>query len=268
MLQSTPVETHLLHGVSILVKREDLCCPDGPPFSKMRGVYAHLANRPESVIGVLDTFHSKAGWAVAHACLELGKQCINFWPQYKKDRGIQSQQRKAETLGADLVALTAGRSAILFHRAKAYLAEEHPGSYMMPNALKLDESVTENAQEARRTASSLPGKGTLLISISSGTVAAGVIKGLEGALGYDIVLHMGYSRSEGATRAYMERMSGWNLARAQYVDEGYGYADHAKGVEAPFPCNQYYDLKAWKWLGKPGILEELKSPIVFWNIGD
>jgi hypothetical protein len=36
-------------------------------------------------------------------------------------------------------------------------------------------------------------------------------------------------------------------------------------MDPPFPCNPYYDLKAWEWLMKnKGQLEE---PILFWNIG-
>ncbi len=53
----------------------------GPSFSKIRGVVAHIKNRPESVIGVLDTYHSKAGHAVAYVCNHLGRQCVDFWPR-------------------------------------------------------------------------------------------------------------------------------------------------------------------------------------------
>ena len=70
---NTPVELYQAGNLRVHVKREDLCCPlPGPSFSKMRGVAAHIANRPEGVIGVLDTFHSKAGWAVSWACSRLG----------------------------------------------------------------------------------------------------------------------------------------------------------------------------------------------------
>jgi len=61
IVSGTPVEQV---DERIWVKREDLCCPlPGPEFAKIRGVYSHIKNRPEDVIGVLDTYHSKAGWA-------------------------------------------------------------------------------------------------------------------------------------------------------------------------------------------------------------
>ena len=276
IVNNTPLETYELNGVPILVKREDLCAPlPGPSFSKIRGVVAHIKNRPETTIGCLDTYHSKAGWAVAYVCQQLGKQAVDYWPRFKRDGAADAprvQQQHARQLGADLVDIPAGRSAILYHTAKKHLRENYPDSYLMPNALKLPESITENAAEAVRTAPLLPDSGTLVISISSGTVAAGVLKGFEEAgllRNYNVILHMGYSRSQDATREYIEKAAGLTLGdRITFIDEGYGYADAARGVEAPFPCNEFYDLKAWKWLSDPLNLAAVHPrPIVFWNIG-
>lgn len=281
IVKGTPVERHELHGYPIFVKREDLCCPyPGPSFSKIRGVYAHIQARPERVIGVLDTYHSKGGWAVAYCCALLGRGCWDFWPQYKDDPKGEAppprvQQQECLRLGAASMPLPAGRSAILYHRAKRELAQLAPGdSYMMPNALKLPESVTENAAEVRRTGHELPHSGTLVISVSSGTVAAGVMLGFD-QLGllpeYDVVLHMGYSRSDKALFQYMSKMAGICIEPYMgitVVDEGYSYKESARTiVTPPFPMNPYYDLKAWTWLSQAENLEGLKGPIVFWNIG-
>lgn len=270
LVNNTPIEEYLVNGVPVLVKREDLCCPSpGPAFSKIRGVYAHLRNRPEQIIGVLDTFHSKAGWAVSYVCAHLGKQTVCFWPRYK-NIGDVLQPQQLEVLknenGASLVALPAGRSAILYYQAKKLL-QDRASSYLMPNALKLSESITENAEEVQRTLPNLPTRiGTLIISISSGTVAAGIIRGFHRTIVHSIVLHMGYSRSLEAAKAYIERSSEVPLDNVSFVDEGYSYSDSAKGVSAPFPCNQFYDLKAWKWLHT--AIEKLQPPVLFWNIGE
>ncbi len=272
LVDNTPLEQYELGGSTIWVKREDLCCPPpGPSFSKVRGAVSHIQAQPASVIGVLDTFHSKAGWAVAYVCSKLGKRCVNFWPRYKRDpEGIpREQQRVSQGFGASLVSLPAGRSAVLFHRAKKFMNNFHPGGYMMPNALKLPESITENAAEVERT--ELPDSGTMILSISSGTIAAGVIQGLSN-LGilpeYDIVLHMGYSRSKDAVRSYIKAMSNVdiNWDNVWLVDEGYDYKSGIENFEAPFPCNAHYDLKAWVWLTEHFV--GLTKPIVFWNVGD
>lgn len=279
IINNTPLETYELNGVPVIVKREDLCCPyPGPSFSKIRGVVAHIQNRPEPVIGVLDTYHSKAGWAVSWVCQKLGKKAINFWPRYMRDprAGLpRFQQQHAESLGAIMMPLQAGRSAVLYHSAKKELRErwnmEQGESYMMPNALKLLESVTENAEEAERTAQHLPPSGTLVISISSGTVASGVLLGFHraGLLDkYNVLLHMGYSRSQDACLAYMEKSAGIPLkGRVHFVDEGYGYADAvSKEFKSFFPINEYYDAKAMWWLQRN--IHEVEGPVVFWNIGD
>jgi hypothetical protein len=277
IVNNTPLETYELNGVPIIVKREDLCCPfPGPSFSKIRGVVAHIKNRPESVIGVLDTYHSKAGWAVAYVCQQLGKQAVDYWPRFKADNytggpAPRFQQQQAAELGATLVDLPAGRSAILYHKAKKHLRENYPDSYLMPNALKLPESITENAAEAVRTAPHLPGSGTLVISISSGTVAAGVLKGFEEAgllRNYNVILHMGYSRSQDAAREYIEKAAGLTLGdRIKFIDEGYGYADAApKECPEPWPINPHYDKKALWWLIRN--VKDVPGPIVFWSIGD
>jgi 1-aminocyclopropane-1-carboxylate deaminase/D-cysteine desulfhydrase-like pyridoxal-dependent ACC family enzyme len=278
LINNTPLEKHALaNGREIWVKREDLCCPEpGPSFSKARGVVAHMRNRPEKVIGVLDTLHSKAGWAVSWAGAQMGKEVVDFWPRFKADprEGLpREQQQRAADFGATMVSFQAGRSAILYHTARKWLRDNLPDSYMMPNALKLPESITENAAEARRTAPDLPANSSLVLSVSSGTVAAGVIQGLHEAgrlSDISIILHMGYTRSHEALQRYMEEVSGvyWTK-NFHLVDEQYGYADHVENP-TPFPCNPYYDLKAWAWLEKMSPYAQQvigDRPITLWNIG-
>lgn len=280
LVDNTPVEDHLA-AFGLLVKREDLCCPPpGPHFSKTRGVLAHLRGRPERVIGVLDTFHSQAGHAVAQACALLGKECVNFYPEFKHSPGVRDPQRRAVALGARLHPLKAGRSAILFHQAKKKLAET-PDSYMMPNALKLPEMVTETAAEVRRTLSSgalnhLWGtEMSVLISISSGTIAAGVITGFHQAgLRPRFILHQGYDRPKGAVLRYMLEMSGltsFEDTRIAMVNEGYSYKDKARAGEDPsWPCNPYYDLKAFRWWMREGRARWGRARwgrALMWNIG-
>lgn len=262
----TPVEFY--PSLGLYVKREDLSCPGGPNFSKTRGVYAHIVNRPEKTIGVLDTSHSQGGWAVARACAELGKRCVVFYPWYKKQTEVPPQQLAAEGLGARLLRLPAGRSAILYHKARTTLDEEYAGeAYMMPNALKLMESVKETAAEFERT--TLPkGLESIVVSASSGTIAAGVMLGISrvdwpGLL----IVHMGYSRSIAAVASYIENMAGV-LAPPQYnvIDERYAYADKASmSFDPPFPCNHYYDRKALQWFLLRG--KKYLGRTLLWNIG-
>lgn len=259
--------TPVIEYEGIFVKREDLCAlPPGPPFSKFRGVIAHVAQRMETTIGVLDTAHSKAGWAVAAACRELGKRCINYYPRYKAEpEGIvRPAQQRAKDLGAELVELTAGRSAILYHRAKKLLAGTGEWTYLMPNALKLYESVEETALEAQRT-EILGQCSDVVISISSGTIAAGVLRGMARKHWYPRVhIHLGYDRSLKAVLDYLKLLApDFPVDHLNIINEGYAYSDAVSGP-CLFPCNEYYDLKAWKWIK---MNDWLGHDVVFWNIG-
>jgi len=268
-LAETPVEE--FDGV--YVKREDLCAAgfDLPPFSKMRGVVEHIENRPEHLIGVLDTFHSMAGWGVACACRSLGKQAIVFWPRYKNERGLRLFQQHAEAAGAHLAPLKAGMSAVLYHQARKILREQYEDAYMMPNALKLSETVSQTSLELQMTLENYAELDfrTLFISISSGTIAAGIFHGLHatGRKTPKVVLHMGYSRSHENALAYLSQMSeveDLSPYLEGIVDEGYGYRDKVD-YPVPFPCNPYYDAKAWKYLSSHQL--DYENSILFWNIG-
>lgn len=257
--ESTPVQDYTKE-YGLWVKREDLACPPpGPPFSKTRGVYAHIKSRSEDIIGVLDTYHSQAGHAVARACQVLGKECLNYYPEFKHEPGPRPPQLRAAELGATLIGIQAGRSAILFHQARK--RTELAGGYMMPNALKLEESVSETEKEC-----TFPGPDLVIIPASSGTIAAGVIRGFGEAPSY--IVHMGYSRSQIKVRDYLTQRG----ARGDIfiVDEGYAYKDQARAGGIPsWPCNPYYDLKALRWWMREGRAKWGKdyTRVLFWNIG-
>jgi|GEM_PF-5754582 len=262
---STPLEHYPTLG--LWVKREDLCCPSGPNFSKTRGVWRHALARSEMLIGVLDTAHSQGGWAVARACALLDKKCHLFYPVRKADdQWLKPQQAVAMELGAELHALSAGRSAVLYHYARR--ETEGMGGYMFPNALKLSETVDETALEVGRT--SLPSSvDTVLVSASSGTIAAGVVKGfLRHRSVFRVIVHMGYSRPERAVRAYINKMVDEPIDSLDVVmvDEEYEYKDQARPGHMPlWPCNEFYDLKAFRWWCEQG--RALYGSALMWNVG-
>ena len=275
---STKLEKYFASPNTIWVKREDLSTrPPGPPFSKTRGLYEHILATPQRNIGVLDTFHSYGGWAIAYICKALDKKAHVFFPEYVGDngKGYRKSQTEAAKLGAKLIPLKAGRSCILYHGAKKYMAEKFGArGYMIPNALKIQESVDSTMDELILTLHKNKHllKGTWVVSVSSGTIAAGVMKGLmvmDAGKKVTLVMHMGYSRSHSSLIRYVEKMSSSStyphaIPYIRTVDEEYQYKDSIE-YPCPFPCNSYYDLKAWKWVIEN--YKKLKKPVIFWNIG-
>lgn len=270
MLRSgTPVEHY--PDLGLWVKREDMACRlPGPQFSKTRGVFNHIEKQAKlgfKVFAALDTFHSQAGHAVARACQILGLRCINFFPIYKHAPGHRPPQDRAAELGAELVGIPAGMSAVLFNQAKKLLRERYGDrAYMMPNALKLEESVEETAREV---CSACLDADAVIVPVSSGTIAAGVIRGfLAAERKPPVFLHMGYSRSHDGLLDYVKhRVGRSDLPPIELVDEGYEYKDRATpGDTPPFPCSPYYDLKAYRWWASQGH-KQLGGKVLLWNIG-
>ncbi len=280
VIPNTPWEEYTIDEYPVWVKREDLCCMQpGPSFSKIRGVAAHLHGIQEKYgnvpIGVLDTYHSKAGRGVAWVCKSMGMPCYNFYPVYKKERtgpnlgdhSLRLHQQMSAKLGAQMVPLSAGRSAILYHQAKKQLYDITDGEgILLPNGLKLIESVNATSVELVAHTPEELLHGTWVVSISSGTICAGVWKGLCDVYSdAKVIAHMGYSRSVDAARTYIEKMSGYSAEDISIIDEGYEYKASVDTSHIPFPCNKYYDAKAFNWL--MDHIYELDEPVVFWNIG-
>lgn len=269
VLDGTPWEEYQIDGVFVYIKREDLCCPlPGPSFSKIRGIERYITKQPQdATFGVMDTRHSKAGWGVAYICKEYGYNCVDYYPVLKSDNGkLRENQQRAEDLGAMLYPMKAGMSAVLFNQAKTITKEI--GGIMLPNGLHLQESVDATADELIKYTPEELLDGTWVVSISSGTLGAGIVMGLDRASHneVDIIYHMGYSRSEQTVRKWTKQVTDdANIDKLSVIDEGYEYADKVDNSWIPFPCNEYYDAKAFTWLAHN--VHNLRQPIIFWNIG-
>lgn len=142
---------------------------------------------------------------------------------------------------------------------------------MVPNALKVKETIEASALELLEYTPLELTYGTWVVSVSSGTICAGVVKGLAqftGDYGVNVIAHMGYSRSETAVYHYIcksadEPLS--DLPKITLVDEGYQYKDCVDNSGIPVPCNGFYDAKAWHWLERNAAT--LEPPVILWNIG-
>jgi hypothetical protein len=53
----------------------------------------------------------------------------------------------------------------------------------------------------------------------------------------------------------------------QIINERYAYKDKARpGPTPPFPCNEYYDLKAFRY-HQQARRTSLYKHVLFWNVG-
>jgi len=267
----TPVERYEVGEKLVYVKRDDLCCPfPGPNNAKARGVYGYmkmLANCGIENFGVLDTKISRSGWIVAWVGQKLGVKVYDFYPVYKDDTGLRFTQKMAKALGAELFGQPGSMQWWRYYQAKAEMTRV--GGHMLPDMLKLSTSVEEVASVVEKTNKRYL-KGTIVISVGSGIMLAGVMKGLKRKDVYPdiygvLVTRNSKKRVEKNVLRFLpvlDNMKVWSCLKL--VDPGYEYLEKEL-CETPFPCDVYYDRKAWKWL--VDNLDKLKEPILFWNIG-
>ncbi len=262
---STPIEVY----EGIYVKRDDLCCDD-PSTAKIRGLYRFVEQRRSfSVFGLLDGRHSRNGWALAKVCQALGKKARVYWPQRVSEtyeaRG--PTRDAAARLGAETVGVQAGRSAVVYATARRDLAEVYGNSCMVPNAVKIAETVDAHVEEIASQREELLSIApeTLVMSCGSGTIAAGVLSGLfRIGLIPEVHLVLGYGQEEKRLRRYLGSYTQFPQMGIKVLDGGYAYGSKEE-VDVAFPCCEYYEAKAWSWL--MSNRDSLPEPILFWNSG-
>ncbi len=275
LLRTTPVETYTVADRPVLVKREDLCAPPGaPPFSKIRGLFVHLTKLKAAgyqVVGYVETCISMAGWGVAWACEQLGLRAVIFDPQYKQTPAVLAYHRKQwARYPVTLIPQQAGMARVNWNIARnQLLAQYGPSAILLPLGLPLAESIEASAVEAARAASATPFD-AVVVNVGSGTIAAGVWRGLRTGQGtvYGV---MGRTGDVTRKQRLIERKAGVSSAglfkapwRFELIDPGWQYTD--KSVHpCPFPCHAYYDRKAWQWLCEN--IDAIPGQILFWNIG-
>ncbi len=276
-LRATPVESYSEQGRTILVKREDLCAPDGaPPFSKIRGLLAHLSQlKAEGVttVGYVETSISMAGWGVAWACEQLGLDAVIYDPQYKCTPAVLAYHRKQwARYPVTLEPIQAGMARVNWNVARRRLSERYgTQAVLLPLGLPLLESITATAAEAALVAATHQ-VDVVVVNVGSGTIAAGVWRGLAAAGGAGTVYGvMGRTGDVGRKRRLIEQKAGLSSGglfstpwEFRLEDPGWQYTTPSTH-RCPFPCHAYYDRKAWQWLCEN--LGGLDGQVLFWNIG-
>ena len=161
--------------------------------------------------------------------------------------------------------------------------EEHypKNSEMLPIGMSFPETVDATAAEYIWTLKEykLQPKNVVLC-VGSGTIAAGVARGIaESNLKTKLWGILTRDGSVPEKLRYMEKLAGFPLSSegmlgtfsstsVTLLSSGFEYTQKSK-IVVPFPCNPYYDAKAWEWLvSRKSTYEEFnRKQTVFWNIG-
>jgi len=280
-LSDTPVEEYLIENRKVFVKREDQACfPPGPPFAKVRGLFPVLERlKKEGIknVGYMDTSISMAGWGVSFFCRELGLHPVIFAPAYKDGyrNNQEFQIKKWKEFGAEIIYIEKpNRMMINYYKARKTLASRQ-NSYMLPLGLPFKETIDSvSDQVILHTPREVLG-GSVVVCVGSGTMTAGILRGcymksIKGDV-YGILVSRkdpnGMRKKIFSVGGFSDNPAifwGYLPVNFSVIDYGYEYTSKEE-CQCPFPCNPYYDRKAWKWF--LDNINRLKDPILFWNIG-
>lgn len=259
----TPIETYLLSGRRIAVKRDDLVArPPAPRLAKVRGFHLLLErffNEGIRLIGAFEAGASSAGHAVAATVRNFSemKCIIGYVNELNEPRrnSIQSAKR----LGAEVLPLRPNVLNVCYGQTKKYV--ESKGGRMIPFGFEFDEAVDSVATEARSVALELTSNGTLVVCCGSGVTLAGIYRGLKGRPRRFIGVSSG--RSIPKIRACLKRQ-GVDDPTIELIEPCLPYRTACEN-HCPFPSDKYYDRKAWNYLKEN--IRSCEEPILFWNVG-
>lgn len=278
--KNTPIERYEIDGEEIFVKREDLSAvPPLPPFAKVRGLSSRMIKLKKEgveVVGYTETSVSMAGIGISVIAKQLEMKAVIFNPIYKVKQDVLEYHRsKWKEFDAKIINIKAGMAKVNYYVSKQILLEKFgPKAVMLPLGIPFPETVRAVADEF--ILSGCDKFKTIVICVGSGTMAAGVLKGIvetkSNAEMFGVLCRESnqpiFKRRMLLDKAGVVLHSGF--PGFHLIDLGYEYTKRAK-VDCPFPCNPYYDLKAYKFLldyRKEGYNKNrFKEPILFWNIG-
>lgn len=268
VISNTPIELHNVSGYKVFVKREDLSARlPMPPFSKVRGLAEALDKMKQNgvqTVGYCETAISMAGIGVAVGCYYLNLNCVIFNPIYKKTPETLMRHRKYwKKFNVKIVDIPASRAKINWYISKNKLKQDFgTDAVMLPLGIPFPETVEETAKEFNRTEGYY---NTVIVNIGSGTICAGILKGMTSGTLIGVMGRTGNVMSKRIKIIRLaespERMTTINF---KVIDPGYNYMD-SLNFPCPFPTNSFYDLKAWKWLVEN--IDQFEKPVLFWNIG-
>lgn len=272
-LENTPIEQYKVGSETIYVKREDLYGQDPmPPLAKLRGirlVLDKLYKQGCRTVGVLDTRVSKSGWGVAavrkfeHPDMEL----LLGFPVTRANDSTPEQHKKALELGAKLMPQQGTRQNIMYYKFKRIVEEQ--GGVMLPHGLPFTETALSVAEQAAMVPKELL-QGTIVLIVGTGTMLAGILIGLIDEKDINIV-GISAGKAPSGQLNTIERILNETIpfnskatGKVKLLNPIMEYSI-ADDYPCPFPSHPNYDRKAFHWMCEH--INELKPPVLFWNIG-
>jgi len=264
MKAMTPVETYHIQGRRIYVKRDDVFGSHPlPPLGKIRGldgIIKNLYRKGIRTIGYWDTAISQIGQAIAVTAMKYpGLEVILSYPA-NESSSLPESLKIAVAYNAKLYPIPELSIQQSLDTIHTYVKKKN--GVVLSLGLDCIESIESISLESTTIRQEWIDSGTLITSCGSGMTFAGIIKGLSFQPKMAIGMSVAKTKNEIVTKLKQHL----NLLPdgLTIVESRIPYSCPID-FECPFPCNPYYDLKAWKYLNEN--ISCFPDPVLFWNIG-
>lgn len=268
LTEDTPLEEYKIKGRSVWVKRDDLMGDDInlPPWGKMAAIYRLVDKYVDKSkpLTHLSVDGSWSGWCLAAVCEDLGIEFYYSYPDSKKISKELINMVKEKYPSCKFNPIRPNMMSIMYNSLKKQSKEV--GWQMLPYAFNHDfymDYLSDRIQPHTNFKN-------LVVSSGSGVSLSGLAKGYfreelkEFWPQTDKTIYTTCVSSEGSIKKMLKK-NGLAQLPIKVRKSEYDFDDRLDEYEAPFKCNQFWDIKQWKWLEEN--IDSIKGDILFWNIG-
>lgn len=262
--EHTPIEEHKIGSSKVYVKRDDLM-GDGktlPPWGKLSALRNVLLDvNPTKPLIHLSVYGSWSGWALSEISKELGYEFIMAYPKSKKYP--ESMLEKVDRT----LPLKPNMMSILYNKVGSIAREK---DYIrLPYAFDHSTYIDTQRKRFREVKKEL-NFDHLVVSSGSGVTCLGLLLEHEP---YQSLFEPNNKRtfhtvcvsSESSIKKKFSKYQVHDSNNIEIVKSEYAFDDKMEWYKTPFPCNEFWDKKAWYWLEQN--VSKFEGDILFWNIG-
>ena len=266
--EDTPLEEYKIKGRSVWVKRDDLM-GDGinlPPWGKMAAIYELVKKYvdPNKPLTHLSVDGSWSGWTLAAVCEDLGIEFYYSHPDSKKISQELLGEVKERYTKCKFNPIRPNMMSIMYNSLKKQAGEM--GWQMLPYAFDHD-FYKDYLKQRIQPYSNFK---NLVISSGSGVTLSGLAKGFfreelkEFFPQTDKKIWTTCVSSENSIKKMLKK-NGLSQLPIEVRKSEYDFDNRMNDYRAPFPCNQFWDIKQWHWL--ENNIDSIEGDILFWNVG-
>ena len=266
--ENTPLEEYKLKNRSVWVKRDDLM-GDGihlPPWGKIGAVYELVKkyvdrNKPLTHLSVDGSW---TGWVLASICRDLGIEFHVSYPDSKKISQEYLGMIKEMYPEVHMNPIRPNMMQIMYNSLKKQAKDMD--WQMLPYAF--DHEFYRNYLKER--IQPYTHFKNLVVSSGSGVTLSGLMMGYykdeldEFLPKTDKMVWTTCVSSESSIQKMLKKSGVGHLPITIRKSE-FDFDNRLDDYKAPFPCNQFWDIKQWHWL--ENNIESIEGDILFWNVG-